>query len=105
MNRFSRISTRRKVLFGLLLAIFALIGVLSWLGVAGFRGTEARDMDWDSDGQVTRSEMLQGYTVIAVREDVEGNRVCRRYVRMRDREQPIRVDCRTETAAAKPAAE
>lgn len=98
MNRFRSISPRRRMVFALVLAMLALIAALSWMGVAGFRGTQATDMDWNADGQVSRGEILQGYTVIVVREAAQGNRSCRSYARMRDRENPIRVDCRTEAA-------
>ena len=97
---FKGLSARRKTLFVLLLVVFVLMGLLSWMGVAGFRSTPVEDMDWNADGQVSRSEILQGFTVIVVSETTEGRRVCRYYARMRDRDEPIRVDCRTEAAAS-----
>lgn len=100
MSRFTRFSGRRKVLLALVFVLLALVGAMSWIGVAGLRGTEARDMDWNGDGQVSRGEILQAYTTVVVRETTEGRRTCRSYLRLRDRETPIRVDCRTEAAPA-----
>lgn len=92
------------MVFVLVLVILALIAALSWMGVAGFRGTQASDMDWNADGRVDRGEILQGYTIIVIREATQGNRTCRSYARLRERDHPIRVDCRTEAAPLSPPA-
>ena len=96
MSRFARLSGRRKALLAAVLAMLALVGVMSWLGVAGFRGTQPRDMDWNADGTVTRGEIVQGYYAVAVRETTEGRRTCRNFVWLRDTAAPIRVECRVE---------
>jgi hypothetical protein len=94
LSRFTRLSGRRKVLFAMVALILLLVAALRWIGVAGLHGTEPRQMDWNADGEVTRLEILQAYTTIVVRESVDGNRRCRSYARLRDRDTPIRVDCR-----------
>ena len=94
MSRFTRLSGRRKVLFAMVALILLLVAGLRWAGVAGLNGTEPRQMDWNADGEVSRMEILQAYTTIVVRESVDGNRSCRSYARLRDRGNPIRVDCR-----------
>ena len=99
MKRFRNLSARRKALLLTLAVALVLMLVLRGVGVAGFNGTEVRDMDWDSNGEVTRSEILQGYSTVVVGETTEGNRVCRSYARLRDRNDALRVDCRVEFAS------
>lgn len=99
MNRFSRISGRRKAVLAMLAVILLLMGAMRWFGIAGLSGTEARDMDWNGDGHVTRAEIAQAYSMVVVRETHEGARTCRSYAWVRDRDNPIRVDCRTQTSA------
>lgn len=94
MNRFTRVSGRRKTLFVLVAAILLLVAALRLLGVAGLNGTQAREMDWNADGEIGRLEILQAYTVVVVRESVEGSRTCRSYAWLRNQANPIRVDCR-----------
>lgn len=94
MKRFTRLSGRRKMLFAMVALILLLVAALRWVGVAGLHGTEPRQMDWDGDGEVTRTEILQAYTTVVVSESADGNRSCRSYARLRDRANPIRVDCR-----------
>lgn len=102
MKRFRGLSTRRKVLFAILAGLLVSMLGLRALGVAGFNGTEVRDMDWDSDGAVTQAEILHGYTAVVVDETSDGKRSCRHYARLRDRSQVLRVDCRVEFAPAAP---
>jgi hypothetical protein len=106
LKRFTRLSGRRKVLFAMVALILLLVAALRWIGIAGLHGTEPRQMDWDGDGEVTRMEILQAYTTVVVSESADGNRSCRSYARLRDRDNPIRVDCRVtpgnEEAAAQP---
>ena len=92
----SRFSPRRKALAVAVLLLLAAMLALRLTGIAGFNGTQPREMDWNDDGLATRAEIVQGYTVIAVDETREGARTCRRYAWLRDREAPIRVECRVE---------
>lgn len=99
MSRFARLSGRRKALLGVVLAMLALVAAMSWLGVAGFHGTQPGDMDWNADGTVSRTEIAQGYYAVVVDESSDGRRTCRSHAWLRDRANPIRVDCRVEFAA------
>ena len=92
----ARFSPRRKLLLAAMLLLFAAMLVLRLMGIAGFNGTAPEGMDWNDDGVASRAEILQGYTIIAVDETRDGPRTCRRYVRLRDREAPFRVECRVE---------
>lgn len=92
----ARFSPRRKLLLAAMLLLFAAMLVLRLMGVAGFNGTEPRQMDWNDDGVATRDEIVQGYTVVAVSETREGPRTCRHYTRLRERGAPFRVECRVE---------
>lgn len=96
----ARFSPRRKLLLAAMLLLFAAMLVLRLMGVAGFNGTEPRQMDWNDDGVATRDEIVQGYTVVAVSETREGPRTCRHYTRLRERGTPFRVECRVEFAAS-----
>ena len=80
------------------LLVLAAMLVLRLMGVAGFNGTQPREMDWDDDGGATRAEILQGYSLVAVRETREGPRTCRRYVRLGRDDEPFRVECRVVLA-------
>jgi hypothetical protein len=103
LSRFTRLSRRRKVLFAMVALILVAVAALRWVGVAGLNGTEPREMDWNADGEVTRGEILQAYTTVVVSETEDGSRSCRSYARLRDRDTPIRVDCRTTPAGGTPA--
>ena len=94
-----RFSPRRRLLLAAVALALLAMGVLHFLGIAGFNGTQPRQMDWNDDGIASRAEIVQGYSVVAVEEIREGPRTCRRYVRLRDRASPIRVECRVEFAA------
>ncbi|TDK27560.1 EF-hand domain-containing protein [Luteimonas aestuarii] len=85
--------------------ILLLVAGLRWAGVAGLNGTEPRQMDWNADGEVSRVEILQAYTTVVVHESVDGDRSCRSYARLRDRDNPIRVDCRVTPGGASAATE
>ena len=89
-----RLSPRRRVLLGAVLLAMVAMLVLRLMGVAGFNGTQPREMDWDDDGVATRAEILRGYSVIAVEQTREGPRTCRRYVRLGRGDAPFRVECR-----------
>lgn len=88
-----RLSPRRKVLMATVLLVLALMLVLRLMGVAGFNGTQPGQMDWNEDGVASRAEILQGYSLIAVRETRDGPRTCRRYMRL-GHDEPFRVQCR-----------
>lgn len=89
-----RMTTRRKVLFGLLAAMLLLVGLAGWLGMAATRGVEARDMDWNADGTVGRGEILQSLYAVTAERVTEGNRQCTTFRWFRSGE-VIRVDCQT----------
>lgn len=94
-----RFSPRRKALLVAVLALLAAMLVLRVMGIAGFNGTEPREMDWDGDGVATQGEILQGFTLVAVKVAQDGQRTCRTYARLRAPASPLRVDCRVEFAA------
>ncbi len=71
-----RLSPRRKALLATVLLAMVAMLALRWMGVAGFNGTQPREMDWDEDGTATRAEILQGYTIVGVEETREGPRTC-----------------------------
>ena len=96
MRARSRFSPRRKALLAAVLLALAAMFALRLMGIAGFNGTQPREMDWNDDGVASRDEILQGYTIIAIEETREGPRTCRHYSRLRDRQAPFRVACRVE---------
>lgn len=85
---------RRKALLVIVLVVLAWLGYAWSSGIAITRGLESRDMDWDGDGTVSRSEVLQAFHAVVVEDTQEGNRHCRTFSWRRSGEQ-IRVDCRT----------
>jgi hypothetical protein len=89
-----RLTARRKVLFGLLATALLLVGLAGWLGMAATRGVATEDMDWDGDGQVVTSEILQAMYAVTAERRKEGNRECTTYRWFRSQD-VIRVDCRT----------
>lgn len=92
----SRFSPRRKALLAAVLLALVAMSALRLMGIAGFNGTQPREMDWNDDGVATGDEIVQGYTIIAIHETREGPRTCRHYARLRDRQAPFRVECRVE---------
>ena len=88
------LSPRRKVLLATVLLVLVAMTVLRMMGVAGFNGTQPREMDWNDDGIASRAEILQGFSVVGVEETREGPRTCRRYARLGRSEEPFRVECR-----------
>ncbi len=89
-----RLTTRRKVLFGLLAVMLLLVGLAGWLGMAATRGIETRDMDWNADGTVGRAEILQSLYAVTAHRETEDNRECTTFRWFRGGE-VIRVDCQT----------
>ena len=98
-GRRPRFSPRRKALLAMVLALLAAMLVLRFLGVAGFNGTQPNEMDWNGDGVADQAEIVQGFTIVAVRVRQEGRRTCRSYARLRAPESALRVDCRVEIGA------
>ncbi|KAF1704879.1 hypothetical protein [Pseudoxanthomonas suwonensis] len=89
-----RMTRRRKVLLGLLAAMLLLVGVAGWLGMAATRGVETSDMDWNGDGRVDRTEILQSFYAVTAERSAEGNRECTTFRWFRGGE-VIRVQCQT----------
>lgn len=94
-----RLTTRRKILFGLLAAALLLLGLAGWLGMAATRGVETRDMDWNADGSVDRTEILQSLYAVTAERVTEGDRQCTTFRWFRSGE-VIRVDCQTVFGSA-----
>ena len=94
-----RFSPRRKTL--LVVVVLALVAMLTlrFMGIAGFNGTQPREMDWNGDGVADQAEIVQGFTIVSVRVMQEGRRTCRSYARLRAPESALRVDCRVEIGA------
>ena len=97
-----RFSTRRKALLGLVAIALALVGWLQYVGAAGISGIPTKDMDWNADGTVTQSEIMQAFYAVGVTKTSEGQRQCSEYY-WREGKRSIRVDCRTTMAADEPA--
>ena len=96
MYRPNGIPLRRKALFLALALLLAFSGYAWYVGLAFTAGIASSDMDWNSDGEVTTREMLQGWYAVTVRKTHEGARECNTfYWRGKEDAQPIRVDCKT----------
>ena len=89
-----RFSTRRKALLGLVLTALAVVAWLSYIGAAGISGIATKDMDWDGDGTVTRTEIMQSFHAVTATRERQDNRECTTYRWHRSGE-VIRLDCRT----------
>jgi len=89
-----RLTPRRKALLGMLATALLAVGWMGWTGMAAVRGVETRDMDWDADGTVTRTEMAQAFYAVTATVHQDGNRECTTFRWYRSGE-TIRVDCRT----------
>jgi len=94
-----KFSPPRMALLLALLAILAAMLILRALDVAGFNGTTPEEMDWNGDGRVLWSEIVEGFYRVQVRETIDGPRVCRHYAFLRTPDDTIRVDCRVKVAA------
>lgn len=92
---------RRKALLILVLVVLGWLGYAWYAGIAITQGLEQQDMDWNGDGTVSRSEVLQAFHAVGVKTTEEGNRHCKAFYWRRSGEQ-IRVDCRTVFGEAKP---
>jgi len=89
-----KLTPRRKLLLGLLAVLLLAIAWAGWAGMAATRGVATRDMDWDGDGTVTRTEIAQSFYAVAATRERNGNRDCTTFRWYRSGE-AIRVDCRT----------
>ncbi|WP_422508976.1 EF-hand domain-containing protein [Stenotrophomonas sp. GZD-301] len=96
-----RFTRRRKALLILVLMVLGWLGYAWYANIAITRGIEQQDMDWDGDGSVSRTEVLQAFYAVGVDDTQEGNRHCRTFYWRGNREQ-IRVDCKTVFGEAKP---
>lgn len=96
-----RFTRRRKALLVLVLIILAWLGYAWYAGIAITQGIQQEDMDWNGDGTVSRSEVLQSFHAVGVEKQVQGNRHCSTFY-WRDNREQIRVDCRTVFGEAKP---
>lgn len=96
-----RFTRRRKALLILVLVVLGWLGYAWYANIAITRGIEQQDMDWDGDGSVSRTEVLQAFYAVGVDDTQEGNRHCRTFYWRGNREQ-IRVDCKTVFGEAKP---
>ncbi|SDQ52251.1 hypothetical protein [Pseudoxanthomonas sp. CF125] len=94
----SRFSTRRKALLGLVVIALGVVGWLQYVGAAGISGIPTKDMDWNADGEVTQTEIMQAFYAVGVTKTSEGQRECSEYYWRQDK-RGIRVDCRTTMAA------
>jgi len=93
---------RRKALLILVLVVLGWLGYAWYADIAITQGLEQQDMDWDGDGTVSRTEVLQAFYAVGVTTSVEGNRHCRSFYWRKTGEQ-IRVDCKTVFQAETPA--
>ncbi|MBT2766198.1 EF-hand domain-containing protein [Stenotrophomonas sp. ISL-67] len=93
---------RRKALLILVLVVLSWLGYAWYAGIAITQGLEQQDMDWNGDGTVSRSEVLQSFYAVGVTTTEEGNRHCKAFYWRGSGEQ-IRMDCRTVFAEDKPA--
>ncbi|WP_312320281.1 EF-hand domain-containing protein [Stenotrophomonas sp.] len=92
---------RRKALLILVLVVLGWLGYAWYADIAITQGLEQQDMDWNGDGTVSRTEVLQAFYAVGVKTTDEGNRHCKAFYWRSSGEQ-IRVDCRTVFGEAKP---
>jgi len=96
-----RMSNRRIALFATIAVVLLVLGCLQLLGAAALSGMSFKDMDWNEDGQLTRTEILQGFFSVSASKTVDGARECVEY-RWRRSDEVIRMECRTTPAGATP---
>lgn len=89
-----RFSPRRKVLLAVVLVVLGWLAYGAYAGIAITRGVEKQEMDWNGDGQVSGTELLQAFYAVVVKETQEGNRHCRSF-QWRNSGEQFRVDCKT----------
>ncbi len=93
----TRFSPRRKALLVFFALLLAVLAYLHFTGAAGTSGISNEDMDWNGDGKVTETEIMQAFYAVVVEKTTEGRRECRSYT-WRSDGTSIRVDCRTTVA-------
>ncbi|WP_372014790.1 hypothetical protein [Pseudoxanthomonas sp. 10H] len=89
-----KLTPRRKLLLVILAVLLLAVGWAGWAGMAVTRGIETRDMDWNEDGTVTRTEIAQAFYAVTATREREGQRECTTFRWYRSGE-AIRVDCST----------
>ncbi|MBD9367814.1 hypothetical protein [Xanthomonas sp. XNM01] len=89
-----RLTPRRKILLAALALALLALGWASWQGMAITRGVETKDMDWNADGTVSRTEILQAFYAVTAARERSGQRECTTFAWYRSGES-IRVDCQT----------
>lgn len=89
-----RFTPRRKALLAIVLVALAWLTYGWFAGIAITRGVEKQEMDWDGDGQVSNTELLQAFYAVVVKDSQEGNRHCRSF-QWRSTGKEFRVDCKT----------
>lgn len=89
-----RFSMRRRVLLGLVIVLLAAVAWLHYTDAAGTHGIETKDMDWNGDGTVTQTEILQAFYAVVVTQTQEGRRQCNTFA-WRSDGKTIRMDCKT----------
>ena len=89
-----RFTRRRKVLLVVVLAVLGWLAYGSYAGIAVTRGVEKQEMDWNGDGQVSSTELLQAFYAVVVKDTQDGNRHCRSF-QWRSSGEQFRVDCKT----------
>ncbi len=89
-----RFTRRRKVLLVVVLVVLGWLAYGSYAGIAVTRGVEKQEMDWNGDGQVSSTELLQAFYAVVVKDTQDGNRHCRSF-QWRSSGEQFRVDCKT----------
>ena len=89
-----RLTPRRKLLLGIRAVLLLAVAWAGWAGMAVTRGVETREMDWNEDGTVTRTEIAQAFYAVTATREREGQRECTTFRWYRSGE-AIRVDCST----------
>jgi len=92
-----RLSNRRIALFATIAVVLLALGWMRYTNAAALSGMPFKEMDWNEDGTLTRTEVLQGFFTVTAVQTRAGNRSCIDY-RRRGADESIRVECRTETA-------
>lgn len=89
-----KLTPRRKLLLAILAVLLLAVGWAGWAGMAVTRGVETRDMDWNEDGTVSRTEIAQSLYAVTATRHRDGARECTTFRWYRSGE-AIRVDCKT----------
>ena len=97
-----KLTPRRKLLLAILALLLLAIAWAGWAGMAVTRGIPTREMDWNEDGTVTRTEIAQAFYAVTATRERDGRRECTTFRWYRSGE-AIRVDCRTVFEAGEPA--